>query len=122
MSRAIGTIRVFTTKNFRVIVDALPEDSPVDVDDDGETAAKVDAGEYIHFCARARVIHRKTGAELASNYLGGCIYESLEDFEDHRQGDTARCGSYFASMVSEVIKAARVEAVALRAINLRSVP
>jgi hypothetical protein len=25
------------------------------------------------------------GKEIASDYLGGCIYKSLEDFEDHRE-------------------------------------
>lgn len=130
MNAPIGTIRTFTTPNFRVIVDALPEDMPVDVDDDGETARAVDAGEFEHFVARVRVIHRPTGAELASDYLGGCIYRRIEDFEDHREvgrynrelaakGERARCGSYFAGMVRQAIADARDALDDIRSTNVR---
>jgi len=40
-------------------------------------------GNLIAFCARARVFLR--GKEIASDYLGGCIYKSLEDFADHKE-------------------------------------
>jgi hypothetical protein len=131
MTHVIGTIRRFQTPHFLVIVDALPEDTPVDVDDDGETAAKVDSGEYVHFIARARVIHRDTGAELASDYLGGCIYAQLADFQDHRQcaaytrklraeGSDAVCGSYFADMVHEVITEAREALTAIQGVRVRA--
>lgn len=130
MRHVIGTIRRFKTPHFLVIVDALPEDSPVDVDDEGETAAKVDSGEYVHFIARARVIHRDTGAELASDYLGGCIYARIEDFQDHRQcsaqtrklraeGSTAVCGSYFADMIHEAITEARKAMADLQTVRVR---
>jgi hypothetical protein len=116
MNSSIGTIRRFKTKRFTVVVDALPEDSPVDVDDDGETAAAVERGDYVHFIARARVFC--DGNEVATDYLGGCIYANLEDFEDHKErgrankelrarGEAGVCGSYFADMVHEVCAQAR---------------
>src|SRR5690606_11068971 len=52
-------------------------------DDEGETAAAVDRGELVHFCARATVCGPR-GEELASDYLGGCIYRDFDDFVDHR--------------------------------------
>ena len=82
-----GTIiREFETEQFKVIVDALPEDDlDLSWDESGETARKLDAGLYIAFVARARVVLKSTGQELGSDYLGGCIYESLDAFEDHRE-------------------------------------
>jgi hypothetical protein len=118
MTYTIGTIRSFHTKNFRVIVDAIEEvDLDLSFDDDGEVQRRLENGTLIAFVARARVIG-PMGIELASDYLGGCIYESLEAFADHREcgrqnrtyeanGDTGRCGSYFADMVSSVCSEAR---------------
>ena len=101
------TIREFRTANIRVIVDAIEEyDVDLSWDETGEVLAKLESGEYISFCARARVIHDEHG-EIASDYLGGCIYSDVSEFEDHRQcaaetrrlrseGRNAICGSYFA--------------------------
>jgi hypothetical protein len=78
----IGTIREFKTKNFHVVVDAVEEfDLDWSFDEDGQTRRDLENGSLIAFCARARVFLR--GKEIASDYLGGCIYKSLEDFEDH---------------------------------------
>jgi hypothetical protein len=74
--------------------------------------------------------------ELASDYLGNCVYESLRSFADHREcarqnrdyearGDAGRCGSYFSGMISTVISEARQEyaklAERIADIHLRSV-
>lgn len=117
---AYTTIRQFVTPRFRVIVDAA-EDYDLDLswDDDGSTAKALAAGRLIAFAVRARVLHRASGAELASDYLGGCIYESFDAFMDHREcgrqnrqyaaeGKTGRCGSYFADMIANVIAEARL--------------
>src|SRR5690606_18294100 len=89
MEDVIGTIRTFRPPTFMVIVDALEDfDTDLSWDKDGEVLAKLESGEYVAFCARARVLHPELG-ELASDYLGGCIYESIEGFEDHRE-----CGAY----------------------------
>jgi hypothetical protein len=80
----IGTIREFKTSNFHVVVDALEEwDTDLSFDEDGSTRKGLENGNLIAFCARARVFLR--GKEIASDYLGGCIYKSLEDFVDHKE-------------------------------------
>lgn len=129
MAQVIGVIRKFKTRNFTIIVDALPEDNlDLSWDDTGETAAKLDTGEYVAFVARARVFMGK--AELASDYLGGCIYPTLSDFMDHRAcgiqnrgyelaGTPGRCGSYFSQMVADVCEAARKHVCELQAVKVR---
>jgi hypothetical protein len=124
----IGTIREFHTDNFDVIIDAIEEqDADLSWDDTGDTARRIDDGSLILFCARARVLFTGDDGEnikLASDYLGNCVYESLEAFADHREcarytrelrakGDDAICGSYFSDMVSNVCKEARREIVRL---------
>lgn len=117
MRYALGTLRTFKTKNFTVIIDALEEDSPdFSFDDTGEVLEKVDSGEYICFCARVRVLLHDR--EIGTDYLGNCIYSSLNEFMDHREcgkqnraseleGKDGRCGSYFSDMISEAIHEAR---------------
>lgn len=85
-NQSLGTIREFKTENFQVIVDAVEEfDLDLSWDEDGSQTRKIENGSLIAFCARARVFLNSTGQELASDYLGNCIYESLEAFEDHRE-------------------------------------
>ena len=80
----IGTIREFKTKNFHVVVDAVEEfDLDLSWDEDGQTREGLENGTLIAFCARARVFLR--GKEIASDYLGNCIYKSLEDFANHKE-------------------------------------
>lgn len=84
----LGTIREWKTENFHVIVDAVEEDDlDLSWDENGETLKGLQNGSLVAFCARARVLFR--GLELASDYLGNCVYKSLEDFEDHRE-----CAAY----------------------------
>lgn len=128
--KAIGTIRTFHTKQFRVVVDAVEEDDlDLSFDATGEVLEKLESGEYVAFCARARIF--LAGSELASDYLGGCIYRSLEEFANHREcgkqnreyaakGDNGRCGSYFSDMVHTVITEARKEIKRLQAVKVRS--
>ena len=80
----LGTIREFKTQNFHVIVDAVEEDElrPI-MGRNGSTRRGLEDGSLIAFTARARVFFR--GLEVASDYLGGCVYKSLDDFEDHRE-------------------------------------
>jgi len=127
-----NVIREFETKNFRVIVDAVQDDYPdMSWDDGGEVQDKIDSGEYVLFCARARVIEKNTGAELASDYLGGCIYESLQAFMNHREcaaqtrelrakGQDAICGSYFSDMVHNVCTEARLKLGTLKGLRIRT--
>lgn len=107
---AIGVIREFRTKHFRVIVDAIPEDSPdLSWDETGETAQKIDNGTYVLFCARVRVMHDELG-ELGSDYLGNCVYETLADFEAPK--------SYFQDMVRQACRSAREQILEARRISM----
>lgn len=82
--QSIGIIREFETENFRVVIDAV-EDFDVDLsfDETGETRRKLENGSLVCFTARARVF--LNGAEVSSDYLGSCIYESLKAFMDHKE-------------------------------------
>lgn len=178
MSTKLGTIREWKTQNFHVVVDAIEEeDLDLSWDEDGSTRAGLESGSLIAFCARARVFLR--GLEVASDYLGNCVYKSLDDFQDHKECaaenrkrirrygrfqvyrqnrpyehclsnsdklksrgfstreraerwalqhakepyqifETGKCGSYFAGMVSEVIKQARKELATLKDVRIRA--
>ncbi len=127
----IGTIREFKTENFRVIIDAVEDyDMDLSFDETGEVLSKLQSGKYVGFCARVRVMHSKLG-EIGSSYLGGCIHESIEQFQDHREcaaqtrklcadGSSAVCGSYFSDMIREAISDARATIEASKSIKLRS--
>ncbi len=125
----LGTIREFKTPNFTVRVTA-EEDNYLDLsfDDDGSVREGLENGKFIAFCAKAAVYYK--GTELATDYLGGCIYRSLDEFMDHREcgkqnkvyaakGETGRCGSYFADMVKQVCDEARKELKRLQQVKVR---
>jgi hypothetical protein len=84
MEHIIGTIREFQLSNFTVVVDAL-EDFDVDLsfDEDGSIRRDLEAGNLVSFTARARVLD-SDGRELASDYLGSCIYKTIDGFMNHR--------------------------------------
>ena len=126
----IGTIRKFSTRNFSVIVDAV-EDYGCDLsfDDTGEIMEKLETGELLCFAVRARVF--LNGTEIAADYLGGCIYASLADFQDHRQcaaetrrlraqGSNAVCGSYFSDMVRTAVAEARKKVRSMQSVRVRA--
>ena len=130
MRYTLGIIRTFKTKNFTVVVDALEEYSPdFSFDDTGEVLEKVNSGEYICFCARVRVLLH--GREIGTDYLGNCIYRSLNEFMNHREcgkqnrayeleGKEGRCGSYFSDMISEAIHEARKTLKEAQSIKVRA--
>lgn len=113
----LGRIRQFHTKHFTVAVDAYGDnDLDLSFDDDGSIRAKLDNGELVAFWVEVEVYYK--GDKVGSDCLGGCIYESIEKFQDHRecgrqnrqwaaQGLSARCGSYFRDMIHEAIAHAR---------------
>jgi len=120
----LGTIREFKTKNFTVRVTAEEDwDTDLSWDEDGSVRKGLESGEFIAFQVSATVYYR--GREVGADYLGGCIYKSIEEFMDHKEcgkqnreyaakGDPGRCGSYFSGMVHEAIKQARKELTANR--------
>jgi hypothetical protein len=129
MEYVMDTLRTFKTKNFRVVVDALPEDDlDLSWDESGDTLIDLESGKLIAFVARARVFFQ--GEEIAKDYLGGCIYKSFEDFMDHRacgrmnkeqeaKGESGRCGSYFSDMIHEVCSQARKYLNQAQAVKVR---
>lgn len=58
---------------------------------------KIDRGLYQWFCAK--VTASKNGIELADDYLGGCLYDSCQQFVEHND--------YYADMKDSVIKQAK---------------
>lgn len=137
MSHKIGTMREFKTKNFKIVCDAIEEDDlDLSFDEDGSTLRGLQSGRLIAFVARVRVFFN--GTEVGSDYLGECIYESLESFMDHREcgkqnaeyaekerleglaeGSAGRCGSYFAQMITTAIEEARKTILAQQAVYIR---
>ena len=129
----LHTIRSFRTRQFRVVVEALPEyDLDLSWDEDGTVKADLDAGRSVAFCAHAYVQHDTLGV-LAEDYLGECIYADFDEFQDHREcakaqrewrakGETSVvCGSYFADMVRSVCAEARRHIVGLQLPRVRRV-
>lgn len=96
---------VYNTQNYTVRFEALVEHlSLEDTMDENlieDTAARINSGELVHFCAKVSLWF--DGTELATEYLGSCIYESFEEFHT-----TYKTG-YFHDMVKVVISEGRQE-------------
>lgn len=126
----IGTIREFKTRNFTVRVDAdYDYDTDLSFDDDGSVRRDLESGKLVSFQVSAKVYLR--GNEIAADYLGGCIYKSIEEFQDHREcgkqtrelrakGSNAIVGSYFADMIHTVIEEARKALADMQSIRIRT--
>ena len=124
-------IRKFETRNFTIIIDAIDDyDIDLSFDETGEVMEKLESGEYQSFAVRAKAF--LNGNEIASDYLGGCIYENVGQFQDHRecgaqkrklreQGSTAICGSYFADMVKTVCREARAVVRNMQSVKVRTI-
>lgn len=120
-------IRTFQTDKFAVTVTAI-EDNDLDLsfDDDGEVRRKLESGELEAFAVKAALYFR--GEEIASDYLGGCIYESPAAFMDHRGirrycppgGKPGQCGSYFSDMVRGVISEGRKILSEIQRLHIRA--
>jgi hypothetical protein len=101
-------IYTFKTKNFTITVDSEPDyDMDLSFDETGEVREKIKSGEWEHFQVEIKILFR--GEEIASDYLGGCIYANPREFRDHigirKYG--ANVGSYFSDMVRQSVKDAR---------------
>lgn len=134
-------IREFKTKNFTVRVTAEEErDLDLSFDDTGRIRRGLENGTFVAFCAKAAVYFR--GTEIATDYLGNCIYKSPAEFMDHhkirqaqrraqqredrkaakenRQPSQIAIGSYFSDMVRQAISEARKEIEKFKGIKLRA--
>lgn len=104
----------FETANFVVRAVIVPDDDvDTSFDETGETAAKINSGEWEAFCTIVTV-STKTGLEIGSDALGGSIYADPRDFFTEHYGlaaksraDGCNYGSYFPQMISEAIARAR---------------
>ena len=83
MTRYYDTLGEFERDGFEIIVDKTYEDiDPWDqlsecFDSKQELYADIDSGKYEWFMLRVRVLVE--GHELASEYLGGCLYKDAKD-------------------------------------------
>lgn len=83
MTRYYDTLGEFERDGFAIIVDKTYEEiDPWDqlsecFDSKQELYADIDSGKYDWFMLRVRVLVE--GHELASEYLGGCLYKDAKD-------------------------------------------
>ena len=123
-----STIREFKTRNFTVRMTAEEEcDLDLSWDDDGSVRAGLESGRFVAFCAKCAVYFK--GNEVATDYLGNCIYESPRAFMDHvgikhyspNPGTIPEggCGSYFPDMIRTAIAEARKEIASMKGVYIR---
>lgn len=98
MNKHYETIKTEDTQGFHIVCsvgyeDTHPRDSfdesCYDIDD---ICRKIDNGTYVWFIARVEAFRH--GVLLASDYLGGCLYDSYRDFLND---------GYYEDMVANVI-------------------
>lgn len=123
------TIRTFHTNRFTVSVTAEPDyDLDLSFDEEGSVRRDLESGRLCSFQVKAAVVYR--GREIATDYLGGCIYAHPREFMDHREagklnreyaakGETGRCGSYFSDMVHAVCREARKALADMQSVPVR---
>lgn len=105
------TIWTFETDKIRVTLAAAPEDDlDLSWDDDGSTREGLESGKYVAFVARVRIAHKEIGV-LHEDYLGNCIYESVEQFRREK--------GYFGDMVRACVHQARKNIATLKTFPLR---
>lgn len=114
------TIYTFNTKNFTIRMSCdYDQDWDASFDESGETAEKINSGEWGAYVFHAEVIHRDTGAVLGEDYLGNSIYEDPRQFRDHI-GARGRWGSYFRDMISEACKEARRALASMQSVRVHA--
>lgn len=95
----------FETARYVVTCHALVEDmDPADsfqFDEDIAFARSADGYGPQWFIACVRVVNKDTGIELGADYLGGCSYNSFEEFVAPQKS------GYFPDMVHAAIRDAR---------------
>lgn len=102
----IFTEDVFKTQRFVIRFEALPEwDLDLSWDETGAVTRDIENCTVSVFCAKVSVL--LDGKEVACNYLGQCIYRSIEEFITRYRHD------YFASLVRETIQEARSNILSL---------
>ena len=108
-----NNIWTFKTARFTVTLDCEPEqDGDLSWDETGETAYKIETGEWTNWCFRVRVTC--DGREIGCDYLGNSIYADAREFyQEHiglaalRRRDGMNYGCYFSDMVRSAVSEAR---------------
>lgn len=103
------TLWTFHTRNFRVELACEPESYPDLSWCDPETQDEIDRGLLECLVYRVRITG-PGGAELGTDYLGGCVYRDAGAF----RGD-----GYFRDMVREAVTQARRNLYRLQALPVR---
>lgn len=89
----------FTIRFYTYDEDTTPEDSFDFPKEDMKKLLKdIENGDLVWFCAK--VTASKANVELATDYLGGCCYKSVQEFMEEKDG-------YYSNMVDTVIDEAR---------------
>ena len=90
------TTHTFKTARFTVRLAVAPENGLPDWDDCQDEIDRINSGDLAWFVARVTL--ECDGKTIASDYLGGCCYESVDQF---------RQDNYFHDMVHTVCRAGR---------------
>ena len=103
------TVHTETRDGFDIELALAPEDKAPDWDFESEderqeTSRRIDNGDLLWFVAR--VTAYRHGVPLGTEYLGGCCYDTVQEFL--RDG-------YFEGMVDEAVSEARSTVAAIAA-------
>lgn len=96
------TVHTEKAAEFHIVFSIAPEDMVPDWDFESpeakaETMRRIDSGDLAWFIARVQAF--KNGVLLATDYLGGCCYDSPQQF--------VNASDYYGDMVETVVKQAR---------------
>jgi len=100
-----------TVDQFEIVTSITPEEMhPSDSFDDSchdidEICRKIDCGIYLWFVAKVTVY--KNGIALADDYLGGCLYDKIDDFLNRND--------YWGDMIHNAISEANTTLIKLAA-------
>ena len=96
----------FKTKRFKALREIEdPYFLELPWDDTGETARKIESGEWTAF--NSSVVVYLDGVPIGADHLCDSIYENPADFRDHFGIAHTGCSSYFSDMVREAVRCAR---------------
>lgn len=96
------TIHTETAAGFDIVFSVTPETFPPDWDfesdqDRQDTLDRIERGDLAYFIARVQAY--KHGVLLGTEYLGGCCYDSPQQF--------VNASDYYGDMVDQVVAEAR---------------
>lgn len=112
-------MRTIKAGRFTVTAAIEPDyDLDLSWDDSGETADKLNSGEWEAFQTKVAVY--LDGNEIAADYLCGSIYADPRDFFTEHLGSAGKWGSYFPDMVRSAIGNARITLREMQTVKVRA--